>query len=239
MPVTIASSGERLQGSPSRLTRTCAVFSAALLHLLLLCLLLVDALPETPAELPANGVATIVTLLPAPVVARALPAPVQPAPMKTPHIELPEARLHFAPPDHASTQASAAMESPTAPSAITPEAARHSPSGAAPKLVASVDCLPLRWLQGVSRRISFELNYPAQERTLKHRGTTYVRVSVSRSGEVLDAPLLRGSGYRALDLEAQAVFRRIGRFAPVPSDACRGADIMVIDQPVVFGFTRF
>lgn len=101
--------------------------------------------------------------------------------------------------------------------------------------VVAIDCMPLHWLQGMSRRISFGLHYPARSRRLGERGTAHVRVSVRRDGRVLDTVLLRGSGYPSLDQEAQGVFLRIARFDPVPLDACRGAGIVVIDQPIAFG----
>lgn len=227
--------------------RTSAALCTGLLHLLLAWLLFVDAKPERAAEPPVEGPSTLVTLLSVPATARSLPAPVQAPALRPPRIELPSPRLNIAlnsalnsaaaevtaPPSNSEINVSAPSASAAASSAPAQAASRR------PNVVASVDCLPTRWLQGVSRRISFELNYPAQERALNHRGTAYVRVSVSRSGVVLDAPLLRGSGFRALDLEAQAVFRRIGRFAPVPPDACKGADIVVIDQPIGFGVAPF
>lgn len=231
MPVNTAPTRISLQVAPSRPVRAGAALSIVLSQLLLIGLLLADRSPEAPAESPGDDIAMIVSLLSAPAVTRALPAPVTPAPPVPPRIDLPELRLNIAMPDSAPPQRPDVA-------ATTPPASGSLPA-AAPRIVARIDCLPLRWLQSVSRRISHELKYPAQERRLKHRGTAYVRVSVNRAGVVLDAPLLRGSGYGALDLEAQAVFRRIGRFTPVPADACEGADIVVIDQPIVFGVTRF
>lgn len=101
--------------------------------------------------------------------------------------------------------------------------------------VIATDCMPLRWLQDMSRMISFQLRYPARSRQLGERGTVTVRVSLTRDGKVMEAPLLRPTGYRALDKEALAVIQRIGRFMPIPASACRGARIVVIDQPIAFG----
>lgn len=90
----------------------------------------------------------------------------------------------------------------------------------------------------MSRRISFALRYPAMARQLGQRGTAQVRVSVRRNGMIVAAPLLRSSGHAALDEEAQAVMLRVRRFDPVPAASCVGADIVVVDQPVVFAGLR-
>ncbi|MGQ0529280.1 MAG: TonB family protein [Panacagrimonas sp.] len=230
--------GQTLAVPPTRRARTGAALCTLGLHLLLVWCLFADATPQRAAQPPAEGRSTQVRLLAIPATALSLPAPVEAPALRTPRLELPPPRLNIAAPT-SDTAPPSAQPSVSASAAAAAPAAPGQAASRAPNIVASVDCLPLRWLQGVSRRISFELNYPSQERRLNHRGTAYVRVSVNRSGVVIDAPLLRGSGYAALDLEAQAVFRRIGRFAPVPAEACKGADIMVIDQPIGFGVAPF
>ncbi len=95
--------------------------------------------------------------------------------------------------------------------------------------------MPRAWLESVSTSISHDLRYPRYSRELQHRGTTYLRMSIARDGAVLESDLLRGSGYELLDIEARDVVRRIGRFRPVPSQACKHASVVVVDQPIVFG----
>lgn len=213
--------------SPS--TRVAGALACLLLHLLLAWLLFrtPEAEPRLRAS-PSEGLSTRISLLPAPVLS--VPrVPVSAPVLRLPALELPPPELHLVvEPERVTTLAA---RSPT--SSVPPEVS--SAPGAPSKTIAAADCLPLYWLQSVSERISYALHYPAQARQLRQRGTAYVRVSVDRAGLVLDAPLLLGSGHRALDVEAQAVFQRIGRFAPVPAGACAGADIVVIDQPIRFG----
>ncbi len=97
------------------------------------------------------------------------------------------------------------------------------------------DCQLPAWLTQMSAAISYSLQYPAQSRQLGESGTAYVRLSVARTGHVLESPLLQSSGHRSLDYEARDVVRRIGRFAPVPATDCVGYDVIVIDQPIRFG----
>lgn len=128
------------------------------------------------------------------------------------------------------------------PSPLPPRPSQAAPSGAigaAPTLqrrgAVSPDCLPRGWLLQMSQTIGLSQRYPAASRQRGERGTVTVRVSVARNGRVLDAPLLRSSGYPSLDFEARDVMRRIGRFAPLPDADCAGYDVIVVDQPVRFG----
>lgn len=98
-----------------------------------------------------------------------------------------------------------------------------------------VSCLPLAWLESMSVAISYGLRYPRYSRELRHRGTAQVRILVARDGRVLKTSLRRSTGHSLLDIEAREVARRIGHFPPVPANACPGAEILVVDQPIVFG----
>lgn len=171
-----------------------------------------------------------VSLLSLPPAAPELPAPPRPDPLPVAVPDpfataMPMPALDLVP---ATVAEPASAAAPVAPAAQA-ESVRREPG------IAQADCLPMTWLAGMSRTISRDLRYPRYSRDLRHRGTATLRVSVARSGNVREAVLLRGTGHSLLDIEARDVLRRIGRFAPVPADACRGADIVVIDQPIGFG----
>lgn len=224
--------------APSSHTRSVALGTSVLVQLLFAWALLGAHAQDPPAQ-QAGDPAGVLQLRLISAAPRAPPAPLQaphtrllPAPdwsafaPQLPAETLPTFDLAQA---HAeSTQGAATSNAPNAPASAR----------AAPRPASAIDCLPLHWLRGVSQRIGHALHYPPSARQLRQRGTAYVRVSVARSGAVIESPLLRGTGHRALDLEAQAVIQRIGRFAPVPADACVGADILVIDQPIQFGLRR-
>lgn len=214
----------------ARSARALGLAFTVLVHLALLLALLwpEQAAREEPAALPPMQVA----LLAAPALA-AQTAPLEATP-PLPPLDV------FTPAIVVQEPASALADAPTplmppSPPRVAPSGA----SGAAPTLqrrgATPADCLPRGWLMQMSQTIGFSQRYPAAARQRGERGTVTVRVSVARSGRVLDAPLLRSSGYPSLDFEARDVMRRIGRFAPVPDTDCAGYDVLVIDQPVRFG----
>lgn len=224
--------------APTLITRGLGLGTGLLAPALFGWLLLSARHPLEPATDPYAHVPSMrVSLIAEP--ASAVPAPLRPDSLQAPATDW----SAFAPDLEIADLIDPSGAAPDA----TPSAADAAGAGdvesssrrtTASSIALDVDCLPLHWLQGVSERIGDALHYPAHARQRRQRGTAYVRVSVDRSGRVLDSPLLRGSGHPVLDLEAQAVVRRIGRFAPVPTDACVGADILVIDQPIRFGLRR-
>lgn len=134
------------------------------------------------------------------------------------------------------------------PSAVPAPVAEASPGDADPAMTGSAaasnagertdrpDCTPVPygWLSRVAQIINMEQRYPALSRQLGEHGTVYLRLSLDRSGLVLEAPLLQSSGYRRLDEEAQDLVRRIRSFGRVPDSACPDHRILVIDQPIRF-----
>lgn len=209
--------------------RTLGLAFTVLLHVGLLAWML---WPDTaPLALPASLRPLQVNLLaPPPRAAPTATLPFTPpaaAMLPTPPIRLPE--LVLAPP--VTPELAAVTAPPSAAAAAASTAADPVPRREGS---ARADCLPYSWLVQMSRRISAHVRVPLPSRLGRERGTAYVRVSVARNGRVLEAPLLRSSGYRNLDFEATDVMRRIAYFAPVPASECAGYDIIVIDQPVKF-----
>lgn len=122
------------------------------------------------------------------------------------------------------------VEADPVPLPQSPVATAIQAPAAAPRVASARDCWPYRWLLRMSRTIDSALRNPGGG----ERGTAYVRVSIQRSGYILEAPLIRSSGHPRLDAEARAVMQRIGRFEPLQPGDCPGYDVIVVDQPVRF-----
>ncbi|WP_162850949.1 energy transducer TonB [Panacagrimonas perspica] len=204
-----------------------------LVHVLLLCALL-EPFRETLEE-PAALPPLTVHLLGAPSIF-AVPAPLEAVPalpelsVLLPELIVREQAPRPAPmPDPSTSPPATAMAAPSSPAVPSVGAQLRRSNGRAP------DCQLPGWLTLVSQAISFSLHYPGQARQLGQMGTAYVRLSVARTGRVLEFPLLQSSGHHSLDDEARDVVRRIGRFAPIPASDCVGYDVIVVDQPVRFG----
>ena len=158
----------------------------------------------------------------------------EPLALATPDLPIAPPVLHLAPVQRVTSS------TPPPTRTAVPQAAAAASSSADASLANATDasCLPLAWLQSMSLAISRGLKYSRYSRDLDQRGTAYVRILVARSGKVLESTVRQGTGFRLLDIEAREVARRIGRFRPVPSDACPGAQIIVVDQPIGFGTRR-
>lgn len=208
--------------------RIAGALVAVLIHLLPIALLWTGGEPvrDEPATLPPLQI----TLHDRPAGALAS-APLD-VPLSAPDFELvpPEVRVQA----ETEAPADAGSDAPSAP----PTAVASSPAAVpatGPRAASARDCWPHRWLLRMSRTIESALKYPADANRRGLRGTAFVRVSIERSGRVLQAALVRGSGHAQLDAEARAVIGRIGRFEPFASGDCVGYDVIVVDQPVRFG----
>jgi protein TonB len=82
--------------------------------------------------------------------------------------------------------------------------------------------------------VGARLRYPAEAQASLEEGSDMVRVRVQRNGLVLSATVVQRSGYPLLDSEAEAVFSRIGRFAPVPADISPGSAEIDFTLPIRF-----
>lgn len=60
--------------------------------------------------------------------------------------------------------------------------------------------------------------YPTSAMRRRHEGTAVLNFTVSRSGEVLNARLLDGTGYRSLDREVMRMIQRASPLPPFPRD---------------------
>lgn len=89
----------------------------------------------------------------------------------------------------------------------TPASASRSASGA---------LLPDSYRAGLSAALGRNLRYPALPRERGQEGEVVVQFSVTRSGAVRGARIMRSSGIAAFDAEALALLERVSPLPPLP-----------------------
>lgn len=184
--------------------------------------------PPSPAEsllLPEpapQAVPPAVPSLPHPAVA--LPEPPFP-PLPVPKRPPPRPAARSQPPRPAqASPPQQASEAPTASAVPVPApapAATQPPSSAAPG-----------WRNELAGRLQRAKHYPDVARAREEQGTATVRFTIDRSGHVLSASLVRGSGSQSLDEEAVALVRRADPLPPVPAELA--GSTLTLTVPVVF-----
>lgn len=83
------------------------------------------------------------------------------------------------------------------------------------------------YLSRVYRHIDPHRDYPAAARAARQHGRVVTRVTINRSGELLDMRLDRSSGWPLLDNAEMAAIRRAMPLPPVPADM-RGDPIVLV-----------
>lgn len=217
---------------------------AALLHALVL-LLLYAQLNHSNAPLPPlKQMLTIIELRPrpdAPAVSQ-LPRPAT-APPKKSSAARPARKFSAALPQRSSPHLPSDVPMPAAPAQLPPappQPAAGPPVPApapAPPIVASagrVAPIPTDYLWDVSRTISRRHIYPLSARDAHQQGTVVIHIHLRRDGTVLDASLVRSSGYAVLDEAARQEILGVGKFAELPEEFSPGQADFAIDQPVTF-----
>jgi protein TonB len=86
------------------------------------------------------------------------------------------------------------------------------------------------YLEGLRREISRQ--YPSRARKLHIEGTLRLRLVLEKSGRILEAKLLQGSGQDVLDQGVLDKLDRLGYFAPFPAGL--GRDRWELEIPVTF-----
>jgi protein TonB len=171
-----------------------------------------------PVEKPLVA-ATKPTPAPMTQVAPAPPAPAEPVAVATPP-----------PPPQTLTSAASTATVTSAPTAM------QGIAGPKPMLSPEdTDRLARQYAGVVSRMISSSQKWPLMSKQMGEVGTAMVRLKIARDGRVVDAQLIRPTGYARLDEEARAVVLRIGRFMPVPSRLRPNDEFLLLDQPMRFG----
>lgn len=162
---------------------------------------------------------------PLPVVELQPPAPpAPPAQPKTPPPRAAPAQTQAPQPDQLQAVAPDAPAEAVAP----PPAVPSEP----PRQVGTV--VPSSYYNELEALIQKSLLYPAQSIAHDEEGSCTVRVSFARDGAIAGAQMARTSGYGPLDGECREVFRRIGRFPPIPADASPDATDFSIELPITF-----
>ncbi len=121
----------------------------------------------------------------------------------------------------ASAASGAAIPAPAAPAAA-PAAASAS---------AAAD-----WRARLLGHLKHFRRYPRQAEAARQQGIARVAITLRRSGDVVTAELVRGSGYPMLDMEARATVRRASPLPP-PDDAIPG-DPVTVEVPIDFALRR-
>lgn len=83
------------------------------------------------------------------------------------------------------------------------------------------------YLSRVYRHIDPHRDYPAAARAARQHGRVVTRVTISRSGELLDLRLDRSSGWPLIDNAEMAAIRRAMPLPPVPA-GMRGDPIVLV-----------
>lgn len=126
-----------------------------------------------------------------------------------------------------------AVPPPPAPDTLAPATPlRSPPQGPQPGVVGyRISNTYKSLLQG---KIQAGLRYPASAARQGREGSTLVLVRMKRDGSIEYVSVVSSSGTSSLDQEARAVFRRIGKFPPLPDDFLPAASEFQFEIPINF-----
>src|SRR5439155_24072184 len=74
------------------------------------------------------------------------------------------------------------------------------------------------WKSQVVSMLERNKRYPAEARSRNEQGVAQLAFSITRSGQVSSARIVRSSGSSTLDAETVALVRRVGSFPPPPPE---------------------
>ncbi|MET1756516.1 energy transducer TonB [Novosphingobium sp. RD2P27] len=150
------------------------------------------------------------------------PEPVPDTLMPPPLVQLPRPSIPSAPPRPPIdiVDPGPVVPETTAPRRITAPAASQVSNNATPDWEA----LLLAHLEQFRR-------YPARARASRQEGTTYIRFTMNRAGQVLSASVARKSGHYGLD---QAALDTLKRAQPLPAIPDDRPDVLELTIPVEF-----
>jgi TonB family protein len=90
------------------------------------------------------------------------------------------------------------------------------------------------WYRDATGTVRQSLRYPQKSLQGGEEGDVMVKVLLKRDGSVVKTELAERTPYSALNGEALAVFSRIGRFPPIPSDYSPGNPQVEMSMPINF-----
>ncbi len=114
--------------------------------------------------------------------------------------------------------------------------ASAAPAAPAPPPVVSAASAAADWRARLLGHLKRYRRYPRQAEAARQQGIARVAITLRRSGEVVAAELVRGSGYPLLDMEARATVTRASPLPP-PDDAVPG-DPVTVEVPIDFAIRR-
>lgn len=229
---------------------------ALILHVAVLGLLI--GWPHHPAPmLPTPMQAVMVEMAPIPTAPSAPPTAVPPgqprhehprhSPVLRPHppklppvplTKVSDDHMPAAPPQEPATQPttdpSNEVGQTTAPPSVQAAVSTHL---AAPRTAdATGQSTVVTWQSVLLGQLAKYRRYPIQAERARQQGIAYVRFTVDRKGDVLDAQLERSSGYSMLDQETLATVRRASPVPPPPPTI--PGDRVEVVVPVVFSLRK-
>lgn len=94
--------------------------------------------------------------------------------------------------------------------------------------------MPSSYYNTLQNVIQQTVQYPAKSLRNEEEGVAKLRVRIARDGEILEVTIIQKSGYVDLDREAKDVFRRIGKFPPVPASVGPEFTEFLVELPINF-----
>ncbi len=223
----------------SRFSLSAGVIGSLLLHgvLLVLALLFVHgAVHLTPPKPP-----TLVTLELQPPPPPKPPPPKPKPPQQKPPPPKPQPKPQPKPtpvPQPIVSQTMSAVPMPTVPPPPAPEKLAPAKPLAPPPVGPQPGVVGYRvsdvYKALLENKIQSNLHYPRMAARQGREGTALVKVRMKRDGTVESVTLVKGTGTPSLNEEAQAVFKRIQKFPPLPNDFLPTAAEFQFEIPITF-----
>ncbi len=89
-----------------------------------------------------------------------------------------------------------------------------------------------QYKEALRARIDAEKFYPTMSRRMGQRGTAIVAFTLLKDGHIINARVLKSSGYSRLDEAAKAAVTSVKEFDPIPDEI--GVNSMDLEIPVKF-----
>lgn len=104
------------------------------------------------------------------------------------------------------------------------------PAGPSPDEIARIGVATQQWEIAFYKHIKKYQSYPKSAKRKRQTGSPKVRFIFDHDGNVLEAQIVRSSGYESLDEDAIATFERASPLPPLPPEI--QADRLVREVPI-------
>lgn len=95
------------------------------------------------------------------------------------------------------------------------------------------------WQGLVVSHLNKHKKYPEEALLNGLEGVVFVKVRITRNGEVLDAVLTKGSKFEILNDEATRLFSRASPLPPPPNEIANSADELTLNFPIEFNIKKY